>query len=73
MRSLQEVPVPRAPSTLALRPRVIDGAGPGLDVDGLMTVMEAFAGYDSCLLAIDDPSPTHSIWDDALDVRVACL
>jgi hypothetical protein len=38
-----------------------------------MTVMEAFAGYDSCLLAIDDPSPTHSIWDDALDVRVACL
>ncbi|MEA2683250.1 MAG: hypothetical protein QOK05_1578 [Chloroflexota bacterium] len=72
MLSLREVQVPGAPTNLVFTPHVIDGTGPAADIDSLMLVMEAFAGYDSCVLTIEDPQ-SESLWDDALDVRVACL
>jgi hypothetical protein len=74
MNVLQATARPKPDSRIrAFRPRVINGARAAFDLDALMAAAAVFEGYDSLVPAIDDSTGAPVIWDDALDIRTACL
>jgi hypothetical protein len=54
------------------QPTLIDDPRPAIDTVALMAMAVMFEGYDEPA-AIIEPELSPSIWDDALDVRLACL